>query len=450
MAIYPGASFAPLHPDPDVHPPRMGRFDLCLVHTMVFSLEDCDRLFRVDNGAGYDGSEAHFGLGHDGTVIQWVDTRWQAECNGDANTRAISIECADRGQGFPDWDPNGSNVPDFTAKQVEALVDLIDWICRTHDIPRSVIPDSLSSRRGLGWHRLGVNSSPAHQPGFRQPGGEKWSKHTGKVCPGDRRIATLKGKVFPRVAGQPPRPVPAAAVADPRPTWEQLWEVVRKRFPTLRLTSEARDNDSDYHGRFGVNDHCAIDLAGPNEDDDGNPLTIEVTTWIARTYPDSTELIHTPAGPEVQLKNGRRHLYSADVRRHHNDHIHWAYDLRVLPAIEEDDMPYTDWPERDRKMLQDDIHRALTTRDSADVFRQPGAKDTLKETMFRISRMETTLNELKGAVARGNTDLAALLAKPEAEVTDEDIAAMTETLIAAFGPKLAQRVGNDLATRVNA
>ena len=202
MARYPGAVWRPLANNWDSQP-RLTRYDLVLLHTMVGSLASTDRYFRSD---GYGGAESHFGVGHDGTVYQWQNTAHRAEANGAANARAISIETADMGPGFPRWDINNGNaVPAWTDDQLEAIAYIVAWACRTHDIPVGLIPDSRPERRGIGYHRLGV-------PGYVVPGGELWSSARGKSCPGPRRIAQVPGIVTRarQIIGAPPPPFPTS------------------------------------------------------------------------------------------------------------------------------------------------------------------------------------------------------------------------------------------------
>jgi hypothetical protein len=153
--------------------------ELVVVHTMVGSLAGTDDYFRQN---GYGGVESHFGVGHNGEVWQWQDTNRIAEANYRGNHRIVSIETADRGTGFPAW--TGSNVPPWTGAQVDALAKLIAFLCNTHRIPCEPVPDSKPGRRGVGYHRLGIDP-------WRVPDGEVWSTARGKVCPGDRRIAQL-------------------------------------------------------------------------------------------------------------------------------------------------------------------------------------------------------------------------------------------------------------------
>ena len=174
--LYPGAQWRPLGEQTE---PLLTRHDIVCLHTMVGSLAGTDTYFHQD---GYGGTESHFGVGHDGTVYQWQDTNRQADANLDGNDRVISIETADRGPGFSDW--SGSNVPAWLPAQLEAIAQIVAWACKTYDIPCALIPDSGKSRRGVGYHRQGIDP-------WRCSTCERWSASNGKVCPGDRRIAQI-------------------------------------------------------------------------------------------------------------------------------------------------------------------------------------------------------------------------------------------------------------------
>lgn len=171
--IYPGAKWRPLAA---TQPSRMSGHDLIILHTMVGSLWGTDSYF-MDNG--YGGTESHFGVGGDGEILQWVDLECRADANLDANDNAISIETADMDPEFDDW--GGSNVPAWTDAQIEANAQIVAWCCARWNIPCSLIPDSKPGRRGVGYHRQGIDN-------WRVSGGEYWSNSTGKVCPGDRRV----------------------------------------------------------------------------------------------------------------------------------------------------------------------------------------------------------------------------------------------------------------------
>jgi hypothetical protein len=192
MARYPIAEWRPLAADP-THQPLMDRHDGIVLHTMVGTLAGTNSLFHQD---GYTGTESHFGVGADGTVYQWTDTARTADAQLDGNPRLLSIETADMGGPFPPW--TGSNVPAWTKAQLDAIARIVAWAAKTHDFPVRAMENSKSAQRGVGWHRLGIDSSPPFQPGYRVRGGEHWSTSVGKVCPGDRRIAQVKSEIIPR------------------------------------------------------------------------------------------------------------------------------------------------------------------------------------------------------------------------------------------------------------
>lgn len=186
MTRYPGAVWKPLGAD-QAHQPLITRHDIVCLHTMVGSLEGTYNYFK---GQGYTGTESHFGTGPNGEVWEFTDLDRTADANLDGNWHVVSIENADSGTGYPAW--SGSNVPAFTDKQIDALVDLVAWLCDKYDIPAVLIENTLPGHRGVAYHRQGIDP-------WRVSGGEKWSSSTGKVCPGDRRIEQLKDVILPRV-----------------------------------------------------------------------------------------------------------------------------------------------------------------------------------------------------------------------------------------------------------
>lgn len=183
---------------------KMVRHDLVILHTMAGSLGGTESHFKKQ---GYSGTFSHFGIGPNGETYQWQDTDFRSAANGAANPRSVTVETADYGPGFPKWNLNdASQIPAWTPAQVETLVNLIVWACRTHNIPCVLVPDSKPGRRGIAWHRLGV-------VGYAVRGGEIWSSARGKVCPGNRRIAQIPGIVAEaarRLGNKPPAGVPAS------------------------------------------------------------------------------------------------------------------------------------------------------------------------------------------------------------------------------------------------
>jgi hypothetical protein len=196
MARCPFAEWRPLDDDP-THEPLMSKHDGIVLHTMVGSLTGTDSMFKQD---GYSGTESHFGVGFDGTIYQWVDTARTADANLEGTPRLLSIETADTGPGFPEWD--GSDVPAWLPAQLDAIARIVAWAAETHDFPLTRMPDSLPSRRGVGYHRLGVDP-------YRVEGGEKWSSSYGKACPGDRRIAQVDEVIAKAKGGSKPDPWPS-------------------------------------------------------------------------------------------------------------------------------------------------------------------------------------------------------------------------------------------------
>jgi hypothetical protein len=182
MARYDEAEWRPLAADP-THQALMDAHDGIVLHTMVGSLSGTDAFFHQD---GYTGTESHFGVGGDGTIYQWTDTARTADAQLEGTHRLLSIETADMGDPFPSW--TGSNVPAWTEKQLDAIAAIVAWAAATHDFPLTPMANSKPGQRGVGWHRLGIDSSPPFQPGYRVSGGEHWSTSVGKACPGDRRI----------------------------------------------------------------------------------------------------------------------------------------------------------------------------------------------------------------------------------------------------------------------
>lgn len=192
---FPGATYRPL--EATQRQATMQRHDIVCLHTMVGTLTGTDRMFKAN---GWSGTESHFGVGgkwddgRDGEIIQWQDTEHRADANLDGNRRIISIETADN---FP---RAAADIEPWTPKQLDAIVAITVWACRKYDIPAVLLTDSGPGRRGIGYHRLGVqHSGGTHPAGFLQPGCERWSDKVGKECPGPARIKQMPG-IVARVA----------------------------------------------------------------------------------------------------------------------------------------------------------------------------------------------------------------------------------------------------------
>lgn len=142
-------------------------------------------LFSYFNQSGNPTS--HFYVRKDGTVEQYVDTRYQAPAQLAGNHDMISIETAG---GLSD---RTADREPWSEAQVASLIALDAWICATHKgIPLKMMPDSKSTSKGFGYHRLGIDP-------YRVAGGEVWSSSRGKVCPGLEKIDQIKTVILPGV-----------------------------------------------------------------------------------------------------------------------------------------------------------------------------------------------------------------------------------------------------------
>ena len=153
----------------------MDRYDIVCVHTIVG---------RAPAHA------AHFSTHGNGTIDQSRDTRFRSAANLNGNPRVIAIENEDHGPDFPAW--SGSDVPPLTDAQVDACARILAWAHATHGVPLQLCPDSRPGSRGHAYHRQGIDGNfGPYRFGGRVSGGELWTEHFGKVCPGDARIAQL-------------------------------------------------------------------------------------------------------------------------------------------------------------------------------------------------------------------------------------------------------------------
>jgi hypothetical protein len=114
--------------------------------------------------------ESTFGLGLDGTLVQYMGAAERADANYKANNFYASVETV--GTGLEPWTP----------AQVATLTRLLDWYAVEYDVPRCATPTW--DGYGFGYHIQ-----------FRE-----WHQ-VAKICPGPRRIEQFKQIVLPAVAG---------------------------------------------------------------------------------------------------------------------------------------------------------------------------------------------------------------------------------------------------------
>jgi N-acetylmuramoyl-L-alanine amidase len=136
-----------------IEPNRLG-----IMHVMQGSLWGTDTWFR--NRAA--GASAHFGIGYDGTCLQWVDTdmmAWHA-CN--ANGRSIGVET------------EGLSGQPFTNPQIHRAASLLHWLNKNYPRINLWLTIRPVTGSGLAYHGLG---------------GYDWCGHPS--CPGTPRIRQL-------------------------------------------------------------------------------------------------------------------------------------------------------------------------------------------------------------------------------------------------------------------
>lgn len=172
---YPGAQWRPI----SVNYQMGGCAPRYLVlHIMQGTLTGTDSWFR--NPAAQ--VSAHFGVGKNGTILQWVDTADTAWHAADANPVAIGVE------------HEGNAGDSLTSAQIAADAKLYAWAHEHHPIPLALTTDPVHGS-GLAWHGLG---------------GASWGGHLD--CPGPPIVAERAAILAAaQVIVTPPKPPPAPA-----------------------------------------------------------------------------------------------------------------------------------------------------------------------------------------------------------------------------------------------
>lgn len=131
----------------------------------------------------YDwGIYSTFFILRDGTIVQLVDSSFRAPANGDANTRAISVETES---------PVQTDAIGWTDKQLDALTRLARWTETDHGIPMR--PCSAHDQPGYAVHTQ-FGNTPALSP---------WLVFASKTCPGLYRIRQYFTELLPAVGYAP-------------------------------------------------------------------------------------------------------------------------------------------------------------------------------------------------------------------------------------------------------
>lgn len=206
MARFSGITYDLLGPQTQ---PAMRAHSILCFHTMAGSFAGTDSMFHAN---GFKGTESHVGVRADGFGKGWQEPSHTADANLDGNGEVISVETEDYGGAFGKWNTSDpSQIPAWTDAQIARNIDLgvqaclpgtdprsihrdcpKSWTCYQQGIPAVLIPDTRPGRRGIGYHRQGIDP-------WRVADGVHWSTSRGKPCPGERRIAQLKAVVIPGI-----------------------------------------------------------------------------------------------------------------------------------------------------------------------------------------------------------------------------------------------------------
>jgi hypothetical protein len=158
MAVMPGVQYRPV---PNKTTDGMRAHYGVALHIMQGTLWGSDAWFRNPKAQ----ASSHFGVGKDGTILQWVDTKDRAWAQASGNPYWISIE------------HEGKSGDSLTPEQIAADGKILAWVHKTHGVPLQ--STNSVTGRGLGWHGMG---------------GADWGGHT--ACPGtpikNQRTAILK------------------------------------------------------------------------------------------------------------------------------------------------------------------------------------------------------------------------------------------------------------------
>ena len=145
---------------------------------------------------------SHFYIRKDGTVEQYIDTKYMSKADYHGNDSTLSVET----QGGL----TNANSEPWTEAQIKSLAKLWAWARDTHDIPNRLATGTatVDQSLGLSWHRLGVL-------GWGTTVNIRYSKALKKICPGDAKIAQIpriftlaNGASLPLAGGGKSVPIP--------------------------------------------------------------------------------------------------------------------------------------------------------------------------------------------------------------------------------------------------
>lgn len=133
-------------------------------------------------------TEAHTYNDQFGAFQQYVDLNRRVSGTLNGNYRNRTHEA---------WNPEGLHGSDaqyntsrYTGEQCERFSDFLAWDHNENGTLLTNMRDSRPSSHGVGAHRYGV---PSGGPYDLVSGGEVWTSHPGKVCPGTARVEQIDG-----------------------------------------------------------------------------------------------------------------------------------------------------------------------------------------------------------------------------------------------------------------
>lgn len=220
---------------------RMTRYRRVNLHVAVSERQSIKDLFT-----GGANACSHFYVAKDGTVYQYIDTRYMSASDRSGNDSTISVETAG-GLGSS----RVINAEKWTAAQMISLAELWAWCRDTHGIKNQVAKNTQTNENseGLSWHRLGIQGNfkgrgEILETSYR-PGGILYSGAFGKECPGDAKILQIptifknaNGKKYNEIKGgevkpqTPSKPTPVK----PKPNNSKAWPKTALEVTTYHTT----------------------------------------------------------------------------------------------------------------------------------------------------------------------------------------------------------------------
>ena len=176
MALYPNAQWK--GPVPNMNVGGMTGYQFIVLHMMEGTLAGTDGWFHNATNQ----ASAHFGVGKDGTVYQWVDTADKAWAEVAGNAISISIE------------HEGSTGDTLTAQQIAADGTLLAWIYTTHGILLQITDDPV-----LGQGIIGHSEGGAAWGGHTDPGPLVLAQRQALIDAAGPFVVS----VFPKIGGNP-------------------------------------------------------------------------------------------------------------------------------------------------------------------------------------------------------------------------------------------------------